>query len=223
MNSPQTDIAPQATHPRTPDASGTPATPGTPVRSFRNSSNYFVVLFGIIMLVGLLFLAWIGSPPQVTAVGESLPTLDLQPLIDTEQVPTRDSLKGKLVVFHFWGAWSEEASSSYAAFAQLAQEFAEHPEVEMVSVVSSAGPDYDLAVLRAKAEEFMERAGVRLPTYADPAAMTRGKLALLLPNGTFGYPTTLLVDREGVIVETITLDALPRDSQRLVQQIESRL
>ncbi len=217
MNSPQTDIAPQPTHPSTPDTSGTPA------RSFKNSSNYFVVLFGIIMLVGLLFLAWIGSPPQVTGVGESLPALDLQPLVDTEQAPTRDSLKGKLVVFHFWGAWSEEASNSYAAFAQLAKHFAEHPEVEMVSVVSSAGPDYDLAELRAKAEEFMERVESRLPTYADPAAMTRGKLALLLPNGTFSYPTTLLVDRDGVIVETLTLDALKRDAQRLVQQIESRL
>jgi hypothetical protein len=217
MNAPQTENGPQASH------SGSPETVPAAARSLKNSSNFFVVLFGVIMLAGLLFLAWIGSPPQVTGVGEAMPAMDLQPLIDTEQALDRDSLTGKLVVFHFWGSWSAEASNSYATFAQLAQQFADHPDVQWVSVASSAGPDYDLDALREKAEEVMEQVDARMPTYADPAAMTRGKLALLLPNGTFSYPTTLLVDRDGVIVETLTLDTLARDSQRLVQQIESRL
>jgi len=217
MNAPQTENGPQAPHP------GSPETAPAAVRSFKNSSNYFVVLFGVIMLAGLLFLAWIGSPPQVTGVGEAMPAMDLQPLIDSEQALARDSLAGKLVVFHFWGAWSAEASNSYATFAELSQQFADQPDVVWVSVVSSAGPDYDLDALRDKAEEVMEQADARMRTYADPAAMTRGKLALLLPNGTFSYPTTLLVDREGVIVETLTLDSLARDPQRLARQIESRL
>lgn len=217
MNAPQTENGLQAPPP------DSPGTAAATARSLKNSSNFFVFLFGVIMLAGLLCLAWIGSPPQVTGVGEAMPAMDLQPLIDSEQALARDNLAGKLVVFHFWGAWSAEASNSYATFAQLSRQFADHPDVQWVSVVSSAGPDYDLDALREKAEEVMQQVDARMPTYSDPAAMTRGKLALLLPNGTFSYPTTLLVDREGVIVETLTLDVLARDSQRLVQQIESRL
>jgi len=181
-----------------------------------HSSNYFVVLFGIIMLAGLLLLAWIGSPQAVTAVGEKLPPLDLQPLIATESVPTVESLRGKVVVMHFWGVWSPESVRVYPALARLAKQLEGNADVEVFSVASSAGPDFDLDALRQSIQAFMQSVDAPLPTYADPAAMTRGKLSLLFPNGTFSYPTTILVDRDGVIVNTVR-----GDIDQLAQQIEA--
>ncbi len=188
----------------------------TPRTSMKHSSNYFVLLFGVFMLAGLLLLAWIGSPKTVTAVGEELPTLDLQPLVATDEIPTVEGLKGKIAVLHFWGVWSPESVRGYPGFVRLAKRFEDAPDVKVFSVISSAGPDFDLDGLRQSAQEFMESVEAPLPTHADPAAMTRGKLALLFPNGTFGYPTTILVDRDGVIVATER-----SDMQRLSEQIES--
>ena len=168
-----------------------------------NSSNLMIACFGVFMLVGLMFLAWLGSPPQVVAEGKPLPIMDLQPLIGTEDSPSVESLRGKLAVIHFWGTWCPPCVAEYPEFAQLAKHFADDARVKVLSVSCSSGPEYDVNALRDKTQAFMEERQAVLPTYCDPAAMTRGKLALIMPNGAFSYPTTLLVDRDGVIIESL--------------------
>lgn len=167
------------------------------------TSNLYVLIFGGIMLAGLMVLAWIGQPPASTAIGEPLPRLDLQPLVHATQPLTREDLNGKLVVLHFWGTWCPPCQREFPEFAKLAAEFQGNDEVAIVSVSSSGGPEYDLDDLRQKTEAFLEDFSAPIPTYSDPAAMTRGQIALLLSNGSLGYPTTLLVDRDGKIIHSM--------------------
>ncbi len=188
----------------------------------RSSSNYYVLLFGGIMLLGLLFLAWMGTPPVVSAVGEPLPRIDLQPLLGAEQPVTNDELSGKVVVFHFWGTWCPPCQAEFPEFVKLAREFADHPGVQIISVSSSPGPEYDLESLRENTAAFMTQHDVPIATYADPAALTRQKLALLLPHGTFRYPTTLLVDGQGKIVDAM-VGYLPGEMEKLTAKIKSML
>lgn len=186
------------------------------------SSNYYVLLFGCIMLAGLMFLAWLGSPPRVTAIGQPLPPLDLQPLMHTDRNLDGQEIGGKIVVLHFWGTWCAPCQVEYPEFDALASEYLDNPNVEIVSVSSSPGPEFDLPGLKDKTSKFLAKFPTPIPTYVDTVAMTRSKLALLLPGGTFSYPTTLLVNREGTIVEAF-VGSLPGDMQRLSIKIQEML
>lgn len=187
-----------------------------------NRNNLWVVLFGCFMLVGLTVLAWIGTPPTVEAVGQPLPKLDLQPLVGADTAPTLESLNGKVAVIHFWGTWCPPCVKEFPEFAELYQWFAEDPRVAVVSVSCSSGPEFDLEALQRDTEAFLQEQPQSVPTFCDPVAMTRGQLALILPNGSLSYPTTLLVDQRGTIIATL-VGYTPGEMQILQQKIAELL
>ncbi len=174
------------------------------------------------MLVGIMFMAWMGRAPAIVTVGKPLPPIDLKPLLDGTEPISREQLLGKLTVIHFWGTWCPPCKAEFPEFVKLAAKFSGNSQVVIVSVSCSAGPEYDLEELRRQTEEFMTANGASIPTYSDPAAMTRQQLALVLPNGSLGYPTTLLIDREGKIVELLN-GYLPGDMKKLSLSVEQRL
>ncbi|MEZ6081205.1 MAG: TlpA disulfide reductase family protein [Pirellulaceae bacterium] len=174
------------------------------------------------MLVGITFMAWMGQPPAVVTVGKPLPPLDLQPLLEETEPISHEQLLGKLTVIHFWGTWCPPCQAEFPEFAKLAAKFSGNPEVAIVSVSCSQGPEYQLDELHQQTEAFMSAFDTSIPTYSDPAAMTRQQLSLILPNGSMGYPTTLLVDREGKILELLE-GYLPGDMEKLSLSIERRL
>jgi thiol-disulfide isomerase/thioredoxin len=194
----------------------------TTSQSFLNSSNFYVLLFGGIMLVGLLALAWIGRPPQSALVGQKLPRLDLQPLLNVEQPITNQELAGNLSVIHFWGTWCPPCQLEFPEFVELAKEFNDEPNVQIISVSCSSGPELDLQDLKSKTADFLADYTTNIPTYSDAAGMTRQQLAMLSTVGSFGYPTTLLVDREGIIVEAIA-GYRPGEMENLIAEIKSML
>lgn len=202
--------------------SETPAkSPSAPPRfESAGSSNRYVLSFGLFMLVGLVALAWIGRPPRISAVGEKLPILDLQPLLNATAV-SNESLAGKVVVLHFWGTWCGPCQVEFPEFAELVHEFADDERVTMLSVSCSSGPEYDLKRLATDTQAFLDQFDVSVPTYSDNTAMTRQQVALLL-NGSLGYPTTLLVDQNGVIVESMA-GYLPGEMLGLSDKIKSLL
>lgn len=166
------------------------------------SSNSYVLLFGLFMLVGLVALAWIGSPPIVDMAGKQLPQLDLQPLLNTDQDMDNAKLEGKVALIHFWGTWCPPCQLEFPEFAQVANEFLDHPDVAIVSVSCSGGPEKDLVRLKESTSQFMSEYPP-IPTYADTVAMTRQQLSMLTPSGSFGYPTTVLVGRDGTIIKSL--------------------
>lgn len=182
-----------------------------------NAGNRNVVIFGVLMLVGLLALAWIGSPPRSSAIGEPLPELDLQPLVGAETPLQREDLQGKVSVLHFWGTWCPPCRREFPEFVELANEFDSDPQVMVISISCSGGPEYDLDGLKSETIDFLNEFNASVPTYSDAAAMTRQKIALL-NNGSFGYPTTLVVDQAGLIVETLD-GYLPGEMQKLAGEI----
>ena len=118
--------------------------------------------------------------------------LTLQPLVNAESAPTTESLSGKVVVLHFWGTWCPPCRREFPEFVELAKKFGDEPRVAIVSVSCSGGPEYKLDELRSETEAYLSDVAPGMQTFADPAAMTRTQLAMLLSGGTFGYPTTVL-------------------------------
>jgi cytochrome c biogenesis protein CcmG/thiol:disulfide interchange protein DsbE len=200
-----------------PDPSAAPAKFQPSQASTRN-----LLLFGGVMLVGILFLAWIGRPPQVVTIGQPLPQIDLQPLLDNTTSLSNTELAGKLAVLHFWGTWCPPCKEEFPEFVKLAGQFAGNDQIIIASVSCSGGAEYDLEELKRDTAAFMSEFELPIPTYADPAALTRERIAWILPRGSLGYPTTLLIDRDGKIIELIE-GYYPGDMEKLAKQLESQL
>lgn len=172
------------------------------------------------MLLGTLVLVWLGTPVGTPIVGQPLPELDLQPLVNTESAPTSDLLKGKVTVLHFWGTWCPPCRAEFPEFVKLAKRFENESRVAIVSVSCSGGPEYNLAELKSETESYLSDVAPGMPAYCDPAAMTRAQLAMLLPGGTIGYPTTIVSDTQGRIVEVLP-GYLEGDMEKLEKRIEA--
>ncbi len=174
------------------------------------------------MLFGTLVLVWLGTPRGTPIIGQKLPVLDLQPLINVEAQPTNDSLTGKVVVLHFWGTWCPPCRAEFPEFVKLAKKFENEPRVAIVSVSCSGGPEYNLDELKSETDSFLSNVAPEMQTYSDPAAMTRTQIAMLLSGGTFGYPTTIVSNAEGRIAHVLA-GFREGDMQRLEKQIQSML
>ena len=193
------------------------------MKIFPNTANGFVVLCGLIMLAGLLFLAWLGTPPETIARGEPMPELDLQPLVNATDAPSNADLQGKYSVIHFWGPWCLPCVKEFPEFVELWEAFREDDNVQIISVSSSTGPEESgLASIRESTAKFLAKQAAEMPTYADSAAMTRGQLSLILPGNTFLVPTTVVVGPDGKIIDTL-IGAAPGTMKNIEKDIKLRL
>lgn len=168
-----------------------------------DSSNFYVVVFGIIMLIGLVGLAWIGQPARSVMIGQQLPGFDLQPLLNVSDGISAGDLEGKVALLHFWGTWCPPCQKEFPEFAELVMEFEGQQDLKVISVSCSSGPENDLDGLAGETSEFMSKYVTAIPTYSDPLAFARQQLAMLTPHGSFSYPTTVLVGRDGKIIEAM--------------------
>ncbi len=174
------------------------------------------------MLLGTLVLVWLGTPRGTPVVGQVLPGLDLQPLVNSDTAPTREGLTGKISVLHFWGTWCPPCRAEFPKFVKLAKKFENESQVVIISVSCSGGPEYNLKTLKSETEAYLSEVAPSMSTYCDPAAMTRTQIAMLLSGGTIGYPTTVLTDSEGKIAQVLA-GYREGDMEKLEQQIESML
>lgn len=174
------------------------------------------------MLLGTLVLVWLGTPRGTPVIGQLLPPLDLQPLVNSDSAPTTESLVGKVTVLHFWGTWCPPCRDEFPGFVKLAKKFENEPRVAIVSVSCSGGPEYNLAELKSETEAYLTDVAPGMPTFCDPAAMTRAQIAMLLSGGTIGYPTTMLADSEGRIVDVLA-GYREGDMEKLQTRIEAMM
>lgn len=186
------------------------------------SSLKTLLMFGGIMLAGTLVLVWLGTPRGIPAIGQQVPTLDLQALTNSDTPPTNESLLGKVTVLHFWGTWCPPCRREFPEFVELAKKFDDEPRVAIVSVSCSGGPEYKLDELRSETEAYLKEVAPDMPTFSDPAAMTRTQIAMLLSGGTFGYPTTVLADTDGKIAWVLE-GYREGEMEKLEQRIKSML
>jgi thiol-disulfide isomerase/thioredoxin len=186
------------------------------------SSLKTLFLFGGMMLLGTLVLVWLGTPRGTPVVGQLLPPLDLQPLVNSDSAPTSEALVGKVTVLHFWGTWCPPCRDEFPGFVKLAKKFENEPRVAIVSVSCSGGPEYNLAELKSETEAYLTDIAPSMPTVCDPAAMTRAQIAMLLSGGTIGYPTTILADSGGRILEVLA-GYREGDMEKLQTRIEAMM
>jgi thiol-disulfide isomerase/thioredoxin len=192
-----------------------PASPST-----AGSRGLWLIL-GLLGLLGLAAVALILmkfsiSPPSEShpAAGNRLAALDLKPLTGEAAPVTLGDLKGKVVLVNFWGAWCPPCRAELPHLVEVADKFAGQPDFRFLPISCGQGRVEDPEELRTRTEETLLQLGLHVATYCDPAFTTRqafdkvGRLE--------GFPTTFLMDRQGVIRHVWV-----GYSSQLGQQVES--
>lgn len=144
------------------------------------------------LLVGLVVAATqIRFDPGVLRPGDPVPNFTLQTL-DGKPV-TFSSLQGRPVVFNFWATWCPPCRREMPLLDAVQKEYSARG-------VTIAGINLDEPVDLVRA--YVESAGVTYPIWVNPRDVTpgvRGTRKLYKQLGGVGLPTTLFIDRNGVI------------------------
>ena len=144
----------------------------------------WIVAAAIALLVVVLLVFGSSSPPPVGR-GSVAPDFALRGL-DSPQPHTLSKMQGHVVLVNFWATWCKPCEDEMPAMERLYREL--RPEgFELFAI--SVGENGD--VVRA----FRDRLGLTFPILldSDKAVATEWQ--------TFAFPESLLVDRDGTILE----------------------
>jgi len=162
----------------------------------------FAILLAIIaVFVGLY---WImpskpirPDPTMQEGVGSTLPFLELQPLTGDPSAVALKDLKGRVTLLNFWGTWCPPCRAELPHLVELRQRFAGQKAFQLLAVSCPSVGDDDAASLKEETAAFLKRMKLDLPTFHDPDQTTLDKISPVIAFD--GFPTTLLLDRHGVI------------------------
>lgn len=139
------------------------------------------------------------NTPNAPGVGQPLPFLALDPLTGADREITLNDIRGKVALINFWGTWCPPCVLEFPHMVSIWDRHRDNPDFIFLSVSSSGGVREDVEAVREETAQFLRREGTMLPTYIDAKGGTRQVVASLMNQPAISYPTTLIVDRSGII------------------------
>ena len=111
---------------------------------------------------------------------------------------TLADLRGSVVVLNFWGTWCPPCRAELPEIADLYRKWRDVADFKLLAVsCGETGADEEIGMLREQTAALLKKMQIDMPTYADPDEVTRTAVANAV--GFQGYPTTVVLDRQGVI------------------------
>lgn len=171
---------------------------GRPARS----PAVLIALFGTLAVVLLLVvIVKLNTPPtdptKAPAVGKRPEKLTLTPLEDDGEALTLADLEGQVVLINFWGPWCPPCRAEFPELMELRESLAGAKRFRFVSVTAMPGEDEEDLVQMTKT--YLQTQKYDLPVYRDSQMTTRDELKELNQANDFPFPTTILLDEQGVI------------------------
>jgi thiol-disulfide isomerase/thioredoxin len=169
----------------------------------KRSTSAFIPLMAaaLFMVTGICGLLFIGRD-KARILGQTITELDIQPLLNTEKPLKPEDLEGKVVVLHFWGWWCPPCVAEYPEIAMAQKKFVTDSEVVFASIACGETSDDSQDAVSFRTKQFLNKIGeFDLPVYCDPVEYSRTQISQLMTRGGFSYPTTLVVDSRGRVVE----------------------
>jgi thiol-disulfide isomerase/thioredoxin len=160
-----------------------------------------LAVVSLAVLAPLIYQGLFPSLPEAQThpgVGKEFNTIDLEPLTGVGGPVSAADLKDKVVLINFWGTWCPPCLMELPHIAELADELQAREDFKLLAVSCGQGMREDMTSLRRDTEELFNQEGIVMPTYADPDWKTRDA-AIEVTEGRFSYPTTLVLDRSGVV------------------------
>ena len=189
--------------------------------------------FSLISLVGLLFIAsflvsrslrsGLPDPTKHAGVGRGVPEILLQGPLASQA--TNDQCQGSILLLHFWGLWCPPCLRELPRIASLTSEFDSLQDVRVVSVVCGVpGKTPTTEEVRQSAKRYLSERGIELAIYTDTSGTARRTVAMALGDGMHlaAYPTTLLLDPQGVI-RAVWIGYRTGNNQQMATQINRLL
>lgn len=161
----------------------------------RSSPLVFLGVCGIFMLVGILFLAWLGTDRSRSAIGKELPPFGLDPLLNSERSWNSPQDVGQTTILYLWSPTATDARSNLKRMNQLATA---HSTFSLVPIAFS-NSELQLEELRETVQQALDQEGLSWPTFVDASGQASMELALSMPYGSFGFPTIFVIDQRGKI------------------------
>ncbi|MBS0211170.1 MAG: TlpA family protein disulfide reductase [Planctomycetes bacterium] len=128
---------------------------------------------------------------------ERLDDLKLEPLTGQSQAIAPDDLKGQVVVLNFWGTWCPPCRQEFPHILEMWRHYRQEKDCQILAVSCGSGAE-DAGQLKSETTAFLaERDAGDFPCYSDLERRTR--MAVQRAVGFEGYPTTLIIDRQGKI------------------------
>ncbi len=154
----------------------------------KKGSNKQIVFLAILVVIVLVFGAtfFIKGKPSVKKIittGDRAPGFTL-PALNGSSVSLSD-FRGKVVMVHFWATWCPPCVEELPTLAKLNQSLA-GKDFEMLAVsVDEGGAD--------AVTSFLRRNNLDVPVLLDTAH------AISSQYGTYKFPETYILDREGIV------------------------
>jgi thiol-disulfide isomerase/thioredoxin len=165
--------------------------------------RWFLLFLGVVGAI-LLFLALVRQPgPPVglrhPGVGDRFEQLSVQPLVNTDQAVTLDDLEGKVTLINFWGPWCRPCLMEMPELLELEKKHRAQADVRFLLVAYPNSRDSDDEDLRADATAALDQLEGDPAIYYDPQRHLIPELIRAAKLHEFGFPTTVLLDRQGTI------------------------
>ncbi len=151
------------------------------------STKHIVFLVVIVLFVTLFVAGYIvkdrRGERKIITNGDRAPEFRL-PAPNGQYVSLSD-LRGKVVMVHFWATWCPPCVEELPTLAALYEKLMGR-DFELLAVSVDEGGAQAVT-------SFLQRNGLKVPVLLDPDRATAGRY------GTFKFPETYIVDREGIV------------------------
>lgn len=138
--------------------------------------------------VGLVLLIAAAPPP-------GSPAPDFRLADAAGRTTQLSSLRGQVVILHFWATWCPRCLSEMPLLEEVARDRAPHG-VQVLAI--------NLAEPRRRVERYLKEQSLELKVLLDSKGSVAGKY------GVVGLPASIVIDRQGRIVRQITMGSLNR-------------
>lgn len=131
-------------------------------------------------------------------VGEQV-TLDWKlPRLDEPAAPPGSAAERKVTLVNFWGYWCPPCRAELPVLAKTMSKLKDDSRFRFLPVACEGNPAQEqVDQLRAQSLAFLKEANIALPLYYDPGGALRREIDRVAAFQ--GYPTTVLLDPDGVI------------------------
>jgi cytochrome c biogenesis protein CcmG/thiol:disulfide interchange protein DsbE len=179
------------------------------------------LLLAVVMTIVLVVKSFTppSDPTASPAVGQVFDQLHFEPLTDDAQPISFDDVQGQVTLINFWGPWCGPCRIEFPELVELRNDLAD-PRFRFISASYSHAPGDPQ--LRQQTAAFLKSQQFVLPVHQDPQFAAAQSLLKLSGDQNFSFPTTVLLDQQGVI-RSIWVGYRPGIAKEMRQRVDELL